>query len=971
MRSLLLVMLLPVVVACSFSSPFTKTPPPASTLSDLQPIDLPAIGEALPSVSLAELTAIYQQALTAAADPDTREQVLERLADLQMLQGEAELALSETNESLFSGAIAAYQSLLQNKPGAAGNDRLLYHLSKAYDLNRESEQSLAALEQLTRDYPQSPHYIEAKFRLAEDYFSAGDYRAAELAYLEVTELAALQLTELGNKAAYYRNALYMGGWAQFKQARYTQAIASFSLTLDLLLPRDNNLKSLQRGQQELVEDSFRVLAVIFSYQQGAQSIANAYAELGYRPYQHMLYEHLGELYLRQQRYRDSAETYSAYTRDWPDSDLAHEFQINVIRTYETGGFPDLIVAEKQHYVEAYGVNSDYWLNRSPYLRESIEPTLKVFIEELATHYHALAQQIAEAASKESEAPGKESRMTEVPAELGLPVQATEYYRLAADYYQLFIDSFAGDTRVPGLAFLLAESRWEAEDVQAAIDAYEWVAYRFVHFERAADAGYAAVIAYDQLFSPAGAAAESSAVVENAESIRRRKIDSQLRFAIVFRGDSRAPLVLNDAANALLELGEYQLAVIAAATLTHWQPRLGEEVLIPAWLVMAHSHFESSQFDEAEQAYLQALAQMQTGDDRRTPAIERVAASVYRQGEAAVAIADYSTAAAQFSRVIDLAPDAAIRVQAQYDAAVNYMAAEEFESANRLLIDFRQRYAGHELAASVSVKLAHNYEQLQQWELAAQELDQLQITETDPERKRQLHYIAAEYYDQAGNYEQARLRYRSYAHAWVQPVAVRFEAMSRLAELYDQADVQDKRRFWLRKIIAAHDAAKEQASERSLYLAAAAASVLAEDEFRTFQDIEIRHPIAKSMSRKKVAMKKTLAAYQKSGDYGVAAFSTQASYKMGEVFRDLSQDLLNSERPADIDELALEQYEMLLEEQAYPFEEKAIAIHESNARRSWDGLYDQWVQQSFAALASLLPARYAKIETGVPYSRDIY
>jgi TolA-binding protein len=965
MRSLLLIMLLPVVVACSFSSPFTKTPPPASTLADLQPVDLPAIGEGLPSVSLEELTAIYQQALTAAADPDTREQVLERLADLQMLQGEAELAVSETNEPLFSGAIASYQDLLQNKPDAPGNDRLLYHLSKAYDLNRESEQSLAALEQLARDYPQSPHYIEAKFRLAESHFSAGDYRAAELAYREVTELAALQVTELGNKTAYYRNALYMGGWAQFKQARYAQAIASFSLTLDLLLPSDNNLKSLQRGQQELVADSFRVLAVIFSYQQGAESIASAYAELGYRPYQHMLYQHLGELYLRQQRYRDAAETYSAYTRAWPDSDLAHEFQISVIETYETGGFPDLIVAEKQHYVEAYGVDSDYWLNRSIYLQESIEPILKVFIEELATHYHALAQQIAAAAIKKSESTPTESEMAEAVGESALPAQATEYYRLAADYYQLFIDSFAGDTRVPGLAFLLAESLWEAQEVQAAIDAYEWVAYRFVYFERAADAGYAAVIAYDQLFPPV------LAVAEKVEPVRRRKIDSQLRFATVFRDDARAPLVLNDAANALLELGEYQLAIIAAATLTHWQPPLGEEVLIPAWLVMAHSHFDSSQFEAAEQAYLQALAQMQADDDRRTPAVERVAASVYRQGEAAVAMADYSAAAAQFSRVIELAPDAAIRVQAQYDAAVNYMAAEEFESANRLLIDFRQRYSDHELAAGVSVKLAHNYEQLQQWELAAQELDLLLITETDPERQRQLHYITAEYYDQAGNHEQARLRYRSYAHAWMEPVAVRFEAMSRLAELYDEADVQDKRRFWLRKIIAAHDAATEQASERSLYLAAAAASVLAEDEFRIFQEIEIRRPIAKSMSRKKAAMQKTLAAYKKSGDYGVSDFSTQASYKMGEVFRDLSEDLLNSERPADIDELALEQYEMLLEEQAYPFEEKAIAIHEANARRSWDGLYDQWVQQSFAVLASLLPARYAKAETGVPYSRDIY
>ena len=119
------------------------------------------------------------------------------------------------------------------------------------------------------------------------------------------------------------------------------------------------------------------------------------------------------------------------------------------------------------------------------------------------------------------------------------------------------------------------------------------------------------------------------------------------------------------------------------------------------------------------------------------------------------------------------------------------------------------------------------------------------------------------------------------------------------------------------------------------------------------------------------MQKALVAYQKTNDYGVVEFSTLATYRMGEIYRGLSQDLLNSERPADIDALALEQYEVLLEEQAYPFEEKAIAIHESNARRSWEGLYDQWVRESFAALAVLSPVRYAKTESSLRYSREIF
>ena len=52
---------------------------------------------------------------------------------------------------------------------------------------------------------------------------------------------------------------------------------------------------------------------------------------------------------------------------------------------------------------------------------------------------------------------------------------------------------------------------------------------------------------------------------------------------------------------------------------------------------------------------------------------------------------------------------------------------------------------------------------------------------------------------------------------------------------------------------------------------------------------------------------------------------------------------------------------LLEEQAYPFEEKAIEVHGVNAARTGSGIYDEWVRKSFAALAGLMPARYGKTE----------
>ena len=80
-----------------------------------------------------------------------------------------------------------------------------------------------------------------------------------------------------------------------------------------------------------------------------------------------------------------------------------------------------------------------------------------------------------------------------------------------------------------------------------------------------------------------------------------------------------------------------------------------------------------------------------------------------------------------------------------------------------------------------------------------------------------------------------------------------------------------------------------------------------------------------------------------------------------MYEQFSSDLLASDRPADLDADALEQYEILLEEQAFPFEEKAIDLYKANASRAPEGVYDEWVRKSFERLAGLMPARYAKEE----------
>ena len=71
--------------------------------------------------------------------------------------------------------------------------------------------------------------------------------------------------------------------------------------------------------------------------------------------------------------------------------------------------------------------------------------------------------------------------------------------------------------------------------------------------------------------------------------------------------------------------------------------------------------------------------------------------------------------------------------------------------------------------------------------------------------------------------------------------------------------------------------------------------------------------------------------------------------------------MESERPTNLDSAALKAYEDELDETAFPFEEKAIKIHEKNMEMVHAGVLNEWTDKSLSRLVELMPGRYAKPE----------
>ena len=862
-------------------------------------------------------------------DADLSVEAMRRLADLELEINEAQ-QLADNIDALesvgYASAISLYQKLLERYPDYPRNDMVRYQLARAYESAAQPEAALATLDALVRDYPETPLFDEVQFRRGESLFLYKRYGPAEDAYASVVSY--------GEDSTYYEQSLYKLGWARFKQSFLEESIDPFFELLDRKLPEDTEespmvlTDTLSRAERELVADTFRVLSISFSYLDGPESI-DAYLERNAQPtFAHIVYANLGDLYLDKERFADAAKTYRAYVERDPLHFRAPALQERVIEAYKQGGFPTEVLGAKAEFVERYGMDTAFWTTRERERHPAVVTSLKSNLGDLAQFYHAKAQ-----------------------AE-----QSRPDYQTAARWYRKYLDYFPGESDSANTNFLLAEILFESGDFAQATNEYEATAYGYEFHDKSAEAGYAALLAYQRHEESLEDATEKS-------DWHQLYLDSGLRFADTYPDHPQAAPVLTTVAEDLFSQQQFDLAIGVARNVVTKQPVPARELLDTSWTVIAHSYFDLERFAEAESAYLSLTPFIPAEEPERQEEIrERIASSVYKQGEQARATGDLATAVSNFRRVALVAEGSPIIENAEYDAASALIELEDWPAAANVLEAFRRDFPNSEYQEEATRRLAVVYLKGGEQGRAAEEFERMaSAVSATPEMRRESLWQATDLYRDTGNVGKETALLQRIVAEFPEPFAESLEARLRLADIAGAAGARDERRRWLEEIISADAAAGSARSDRSKYLAAKATLELAEPERFAFAAMKLTSPLKESLAIKKNLMEGLIAAYGRASEYGVAEVTTAATFRIGEAYQLFSRDLMDSERPNDLSADALEQYDILLEEQAFPFEEQAIDLYKANAVRATDGVYDEWVKRSFEALAELLPARYAKYE----------
>jgi TolA-binding protein len=865
-------------------------------------------------------------------DPILHAEAMRRLADLQLDASELD-ELEHNVASVverFAGAAELYEALLSAYPRYEKNDLVLYQLARAHELEGDLDSALDALDRLVAEYPGTVHYAEAQFRRGEILFVKRRYDDAELAYRAVLGTSDEQFRE---------QSLYKEGWSLFRQERYADSLEPFFGLLDRKLAATDDDSSefdpsdryalLGRADQELVDDTFRVVSINFSYIAGPRSVTDYFNDNGSPAYAYLVYDNLGELYLENERYQDAAAAFEAFA----DIDAYHAkaplLQAQVIRAYESGGFVDLVLTAKRAFVERYGPDSPYWQQFSYTVQPEAVAYLKANLMDLAAYYHADAQRDENPAS----------------------------YRLAARWYRDYLAAFPSDPDSAHTNFLLAEVLFESGDLRAAVAEYEKTAYDYPLHAESAEAGFAALVAYDAI--------DTTLVADAREPWLRLQINSALRFANVYPAHAQADAAMTDAAERLFALGEVERARDVGLILLAREPESSLQRV--GWTIVAHSAFDLGRFAEAERAYVELGRFPPRDDSDRVAIVERLASSVYKQGELARMNGDHATSVEHFLRVAQVAPASSVVPTARYDAAADLLVLEDWSRAIAVLDAFRRDYPTHEYAADVTAKLAVAYMSSGNELMAAAEFERIAAGEEPADVRKEALWQAATLYRGGGQLADASRSLGHYVELYPRPSPVAIEAMQQLIEIAEETGDYPSRTRWLSALVDADASAGTERTDRTRYLAAHAAFQLAVPARDAFAAARLVAPLQDSLAVKRERMETALAAFGRAADYGVAKITTAATYEIAELYHGLSRDLFESERPVDLSALELDQYEILLEEQAFPFEEQAIELHEVNAARTAEGVYDEAVRKSLAALAELLPVRYAKSEMGEPYA----
>jgi TolA-binding protein len=627
---------------------------------------------------------------------------------------EAELAAYEAGqreteppppEPSFEKTIGLHRDLLSRFPNYRLADAARYLLGYCYGEQGQTDEALAAYLELTEKHPDSKFLAEVWTRVGEIYFDGNTTEALKKA------IAAYQKVRQYPDSPYYDKALYKIAWTYYRLDLFDEAVASF---IELVDYADEQKRLTGTSGSELRAEAIQYIAISLADDEwGGLERAKAVLEpIEAKEYTGELWKRYGEILYDQTRYALAIDVLRYTLKKYPNAPYNPEAQSKIVNAYEQLRDFDGATAAREELVQNYSQGSA-WYEANKDDREAIATAESLTERSLYTAAIFRHQQ--------AQAHKQAGRLSQAKTQYLAAADAYKKYldrfpqsKNAYDF-QFFLAEclyYSGDYLAAAKQYdAVRDSKLDNKHLEAA------ALSSVISYEKEIEGQVKGNKLPDYPVRTAAERKDKAIEPKEIAPVRKELISSSDRFATILPKSERAPAVRYRAAEIFykhdqLDEARRRFEQVVAEYPASEVARYASNLIIESYLAV--QDWESVEKWSQRLIEVAQTAGVKDGEEKaKTDFIDSLktfkVGAQFKQAEEYDAAGKFEEAADTYVRLVDDNPKHEFADKALFNAAVAYEKVKRFDTASRIYQRIYDQYASSELAPRSLFRVGINAE----------------------------------------------------------------------------------------------------------------------------------------------------------------------------------------------------------------------------------------------------------------------
>jgi len=699
------------------------------------------------------------------------------------------------------------------------------------------------------------------------------------------------------KSVFYDKALYKLGWVYYKSDEFRKAADTFMSLIDRTWEGE-----IKGGG--LLEETLSCLIMSLGHFDNMEQVAEYVQYKGLRRYTSLVLNKLGEAFVQQTRYEAAIYIYKSFIEIFPDnSDIPFIYE-KIAILYEFIGDRESALNTKWVFVNQYNSTTAWYRKSYPHGSDKIDSLISKTIPYVSRIYHDSGK--------------NESDLNKL--------------KLAIKGYRLYLSLFPNSPECKEMNLLLAEALFTVKAYHEAGQEYERAARLYPEGSKRGEIAYSAILSYAVVFN-------------EADEKRGETIKDAVRVLTAYRKDISL--------SGVLEKSLYMISDMYARTgAFNWarenlMPLTKGKESISAYKKIAEFYLAEDRLNEAEEIYSKLISQSKEPELRETLAMLR-----FRIGEGYLKMRRLNEAAEKFNQAFTVYPGSAVGEGALMKLGYIHIQTGNIKELKRVVESISKSYPNSTVGVSLLLEAGKKLEKGEPLK-AAMLYEEASLLVTDLKDLQRFIFVAGILYEKNREYNKASDLFKRYLEYKLIPQDKEIEAQYRLG--YSQLKLGRKKEGMetLNRLIELKGNINNQFITRTELL-------LLGERQNIYMDVKLTHPFEDTLKRKSELLNNLLKDYSSIAKLGISELLPEIFFSMGIALENFRDSILQSEKPAGLTKEEMEEYNFLLEEKAYPYDEQAVKVYESCMQISREyKIYNEWMQKNLDRLEALRPALYKR------------